>query len=129
MARLEKHHQELTNGVGKCSVPMWQCGIPSGFCDEPAYGKQTPRYLAGFKYLNPTFHAPAFASGLACPAHGGPEPDRISKLATLNPGELIDEFCRATMTADYRFPNEEPHKSNINFHIAVKAELLRRLVR
>jgi len=36
MARIQKHHKELTNGVGKCSVPMWRGGLPAGFCDQPA---------------------------------------------------------------------------------------------
>lgn len=40
MASTLKWHHELTNGVGKCSVPMWMGGCPSGFCDEPAFGER-----------------------------------------------------------------------------------------
>lgn len=42
MASTLKHHHELTDGVGKCSVPMWSMGMPAGFCDEPAYGERAP---------------------------------------------------------------------------------------
>lgn len=38
MASTSKHHHELTNGKGRCSVPMWCGGLPSGFCDEDAFG-------------------------------------------------------------------------------------------
>ena len=38
MARCSEHHLTLTNGVGKCSVPMWMGGAPGGFCDQPAFG-------------------------------------------------------------------------------------------
>jgi len=61
MACMNKHHQELTDGVGKCSVPMWSGGCPAGFCDLPAYGKQIPQP-----------YRQAYAPGLACPFHGGP---------------------------------------------------------
>ena len=40
MSQLSTHHQELVNGEGRCSVPMWMMGIPSGFCDALAYGKE-----------------------------------------------------------------------------------------
>lgn len=61
MATCGTHHKELTNGVGKCSRPMWWGnGLPAGFCDEPAYGpadhKKTDLYVPF----------------LACPRHGGP---------------------------------------------------------
>jgi len=39
MSSISNHHRELTNGVGKCSVPMWMGGCPSGFCDKPAFGE------------------------------------------------------------------------------------------
>jgi len=74
MARLSHHHQNLNEqGEGKCSVPMWQGGCPSGFCDETAFGAQTKEYLDAFKYRDPRYWQPAFAMGLACPAHGGPK--------------------------------------------------------
>lgn len=77
MARLSKHHEELTNCVGKCSVPMWMHGCPAGFCDAPAYGKRPE----GKQYRNACtgemmrFDGKynGYVSGLACPAHGGPD--------------------------------------------------------
>lgn len=69
MAQMSKHHQELTAGVGKCSVPMWSNGLPDGFCDAPAYGEQTAAYRADCRL---TGLCPSYAPGLACPAHGGP---------------------------------------------------------
>lgn len=63
MSRLLQYHEELNErGEGKCSVPMWIGGVPGGFCDRPAFGRQQdPRT------------ARSFAPGFACPAHGGPE--------------------------------------------------------
>lgn len=61
--RTSKHHNELTDGKGKCSVPMWSGGCPAGFCDKDAFGKQQP---------DPYGLKQAYCSGLACPAHGGP---------------------------------------------------------
>lgn len=62
MSTISKHHKELTNGVGKCSVPMWMGGLPAGFCDNEAYGER-PK---GNKY-------DGYVPALACPIHGGPE--------------------------------------------------------
>ena len=71
-----KHHQELTNGVGKCSVPMWCCGLPAGFCDNEAYGERpqgkTIRRWDGFEYREDGLYAD-YVPGLACPIHGGPK--------------------------------------------------------
>lgn len=64
MSSIGKHHQTLTNGVGKCSVPMWCGGGPAGFCDHDAYGGQTEE---GRRWTYPHY-VPA----LACPMHGGP---------------------------------------------------------
>lgn len=73
MATLSEHHKTTTTlGNGRCSVPMWMNGLPAGFCDEPAYGPQTKQYLDGFKYRDPRYNRPAFASALACHCHGGP---------------------------------------------------------
>jgi hypothetical protein len=76
--RTQQHHHVLTNGVGKCSVPMWMNGLPAGFCDEPAYGPQQfdgqgqSRYgdfdWGTRKWIN--YYVP----GLACYGHGGPKP-------------------------------------------------------
>jgi len=76
--RLSKHHQELdADGVGRCSVPMWSCGAPAGFCDAPAYGKREPTtwwrdaWTGELKPVDGRYsgHVP----GLACPNHGGPD--------------------------------------------------------
>ena len=73
--RLSKHHEELTDGVGKCSVPMWMDGCPAGFCDEPAYGPQESgqmrygdwHWVGGHREWQS-----GYCSGLACHGHGGP---------------------------------------------------------
>lgn len=69
--RLSEHHQTLTNGKGKCSVPMWSDGVPAGFCDNEAFGDQTTNYLACWRWNRN--NRPSYAPGLACPAHGGPK--------------------------------------------------------
>lgn len=76
MTQLSKHHQELNErGEGKCSVPMWSGGIPSGFCDAPAYSNHK-----GGKYFNDPYTGErvfidgtygGYVPALACPAHGG----------------------------------------------------------
>jgi len=64
MSRCTNAHRELNDeGVGKCSVPMWQCGCPAGFCNEDAYGTPDPTR----KYVYD-----GYVPGLACPGHGGP---------------------------------------------------------
>lgn len=77
MSTLNQHHSQLDDmGFGKCSVPMWSGGCPSGFCDKPAFGvpPHSPmrmNYCSGqmnredMRYAG---HVPA----LACPGHGGP---------------------------------------------------------
>lgn len=52
-----------TDGVGKCSVPMWMGGYPAGFCDEPAYGEPTKEGREQYS---------GYAPFLARPGHGGP---------------------------------------------------------
>lgn len=75
MSRLCDHHKSLTNGVGKCSVPMWMGGTPSGFCDEPAFGERpegvTHRRWDGHEYRDDGLY-PGYVPALACPKHGGP---------------------------------------------------------
>lgn len=63
MAVGQKHHRTLTDGVGKCSVPMWMGGCPAGFCDQPAYGEPTTHGQLRYEQYVPA---------LACWRHGGP---------------------------------------------------------
>ena len=76
MSRLSAHHTSLTNGIGKCSVPMWSGGAPAGFCDSPAYGQEIREPLYRNAYTGEertiTGRMPSYAPGLACPGHGGP---------------------------------------------------------
>lgn len=66
MATCSEHHKTLTDGVGKCSKPMWDgMGMPAGFCDSPAYGEQLEKKWR--------FYVPY----LACPAHGGPSAPKV----------------------------------------------------
>lgn len=77
MASMLKHHQELTDGVGKCSVPMWMMGAPAGFCDEPAYGPPVPgkEFRNGWtgEMQRTDGRYNGYVPGLACVGHGGPE--------------------------------------------------------
>lgn len=80
---MTRHHEELTNGVGRCSVPMFVYpGTPAGFCDRPAHGVRPPgeewrdAWTGEMKRLDGRYngHVP----GLACPAHGGPKEGEMS---------------------------------------------------
>lgn len=76
MASLSKHHEELVDGRGKCSVPMWCDDIPGGFCDQLAYGERPPgeewrdAHTGELKRRDGKFNG--YVPGLACPVHGGP---------------------------------------------------------
>ena len=75
MSSISDHHRILTNGVGKCSVPMWMDGMPAGFCDEPAYGKPVKCVMyrdnrGRLKRIDGRYDG--YVPALACPAHGGP---------------------------------------------------------
>jgi len=65
MAICGEQHKHLTNGNGKCSVPMWCMGVPAGFCDKNAYGTPEDTDDHPGKYAG-------YVPYLACPAHGGP---------------------------------------------------------
>jgi len=81
MSVMSKHHQELKDGKGKCSVPMWIDGCPAGFCDNDAFGK----YIDGERYPREHWIKPemrgkrsdgkydGYVPGLACVGHGGPK--------------------------------------------------------
>ena len=77
MARTSNYHHELTNGKGKCSVPMWQMGAPAGFCDSEAYGKRPPceeyrnAHTGKLHRMDGKYNG--YVPGLACPVHGGPK--------------------------------------------------------
>jgi hypothetical protein len=75
--RTSKHHHELIAGKGKCSVPIWQGGLPAGFCDKDAFGEQLPCQEFRDAYTGEVRRADGkysgIISGLCCPAHGGPE--------------------------------------------------------
>lgn len=77
MSSTSKHHHELNElGVGKCSVPMWCGGCPSGFCDEEAYGKPplSDRFYshAHGRTVRRDGRYDGYVPGLACYGHGGP---------------------------------------------------------
>ena len=78
MAICSEHHKKLTNGKGKCSVPMWRNGVPAGFCDNDAFGfRPKPKKVINSRtHLIEFDHEGRYAGyvpGLACPAHGGPK--------------------------------------------------------
>lgn len=112
MAVCSKYHKELTNGVGKCSVPMWCNGVPAGFCDEPAFGEQTEKGKRRY-----TDYAPY----LACLRHGGPKSrvenivvylipddpnnDRVQKeLGKLSDVKISEIICPPGVRDLYRMP-------------------------
>lgn len=63
MASLLPWHNDLIDGKGKCSVPLWIVGMPAGFCEVEAYGGRTS---IGRNRYN------GFVPALACFRHGGP---------------------------------------------------------
>lgn len=84
MSQLSKHNQELTNGVGKCSVPMWMCGMPAGFCDKEAYSKRPPsktwwNYAAN-QQMRSDRRYNGYVPSLACPMHGGEKKEKVLNL-------------------------------------------------
>jgi hypothetical protein len=71
--RLSTYHENVdANGVGKCSVPMWSGGVPGGFCDDVAYGRQEPNQRRYGELDWQRKWIAGYCSGLACYAHGGP---------------------------------------------------------
>ena len=78
MASTSKHHHELdSDGVGKCSVPMWLGGSPAGFCNEPAYGEPPKSRMVWHaprqQYVREDGRYDGYVPGLACVCHGGPK--------------------------------------------------------
>ncbi|MCK5316288.1 MAG: hypothetical protein KAJ55_00160 [Anaerolineales bacterium] len=69
MSRIGDRHREIINGHGLCSVPMWiYPGYPAGFCDKPAFGKETEEARRMERIRGTHRYVPA----LACVGHGGP---------------------------------------------------------
>jgi hypothetical protein len=72
----ESHKQVNEQGIGKCSVPMWCCGLPAGFCNKDAYGERPYCKMYRDAWTGREFRADGKYSGyvpfLACPEHGGP---------------------------------------------------------
>lgn len=67
--RAGKEHTEIVaGGVGRCGVPMWQGGCPSGFCDREAYGQ--------YNLLTEWRNTP-YSAGWRCDHHGGPAADGV----------------------------------------------------
>ena len=65
MAQCGSQHKKLNDqGYGKCSVPMWQGGMPAGFCDRIAFGNPTKEGRQLYDHYVPF---------LACYGHGGPK--------------------------------------------------------
>jgi hypothetical protein len=90
MSVLSEHHKVLTDGVGKCSKPMWSgMGGDAGFCDADAYGEQTAEFIRREKALGRNTYVPA----LACPAHGGPEAGDFEESPT---GKPLQPCCGRT---------------------------------
>jgi hypothetical protein len=77
MTTMCQHHKKLTNGKGKCSVPMWVAGMPAGFCDKDAFGEPSKdgwyknRITGGRFRLDGRYDG--YVPGLACAGHGGPQ--------------------------------------------------------
>lgn len=75
MSTPSEAHLTLTDGVGKCSCPMWQMGMPAGFCDEPAYSKYVdgPKWRDAYTGEQRRWDGKytGYVPELACPHHGG----------------------------------------------------------
>lgn len=72
MSTMLSWNKVLTNGVGKCSRPMWMGGLPHGFCDEPAYGEQEKGQRRSGDWIHGKW-CDSYVPGLACYGHGGPK--------------------------------------------------------
>ncbi len=114
MSRLSKHHKELTNGVGKCSVPMWMEGLPAGFCDNEAYGKR-PK---GEIYRTNTNEMQRFdgkyngyVPALACPIHGGLEKKQVLNLCNFCKNDFGD--CKSNPTFGTGLGNDNIYECDL----------------
>lgn len=57
---------------GKCRVPMWVGGCPSGFCGKAANGPQLP-FEVLYDQRNWQRGDVPYCHGPCCPKHGGPK--------------------------------------------------------
>lgn len=110
MSCTQKHHKVLTNGVGKCSVPMWCNGMPSGFCDEPAYSE--PPKSRTFRIGNGEERREdgrynGYVPALACPNHGGFKKEEVLNLC---------EFCQNHIAECSGNPKFGTDKGNDNVY-------------
>jgi len=83
--RMSECHKKLTNGVGRCSVPMWSGGCPSGFCDNEAFGERPPAKSYWHNaYTNEQIRDDlkynGYVPALACVGHGGPKKEEALHL-------------------------------------------------
>lgn len=96
---MSKDHEELVDGKGRCSVPMWSGGCPAGFCDSPAFGYREKckdgywrdGYTGERKRHDMKYDG--YVPGLACPGHGGPKKEEMA-----HKGDPC-EFCGAAHDA------------------------------
>lgn len=105
MSSLYKHHKELTNGKGYCSVPMWDRGYPAGFCNKEAYGMPEEGQTRYGNWKDGKF-LPGYSSGLVCYHHGGPEAVLCTRCDTIvesveydpiNGGEIQNQTVKTCM--------------------------------
>ncbi len=109
MAQCSEHHKKLVGGVGKCSVPMWNSGIPAGFCDEPAYGERTKDGLRRYD---------DYISFLACPKHGGPLENQIKAKILVTKESIL--HVDSTPDDEYPLRILRAYRKNRNVHWEVE---------
>ena len=93
MATLGKKRTTLTDGKGKCSVPMqWGYGAPAGFCDNEAYGErpegETFRNARTGEEMRHDGKYAGYVPGLACAAHGGPTKEEAKAKGESGGGDM-----------------------------------------
>ena len=68
-----------TSEAGRCSVPMWMGGYPSGRCGKEAYGVWIPGpmvyHASKGRMVRDDNKYDGYVPDLACPCHGGPQKD------------------------------------------------------
>lgn len=120
-----KHHQELNeNGEGKCSVPMWCNGMPSGFCDKTAYGEppKSGRISINGQWTRADGRYAGYVPALACPDHGGPEFRRHYGDPCKYCGTMHDEVARGACPGKPKTKSE--HMPDLHNQVKVLREAL-----